>query len=98
MILVKRFETPTGGLMLAVCDKELRGKTFEDGELQLDCASNFYAGDETESSTAQRLLKNCENANLVGEKSVAAAIAAGIVDVDSVKRIKDVPYVQIVRM
>ena len=46
MILVKVHETPNGKL-IAVCDEELLGKRYEEGNKELDLVrySDFYRGE-----------------------------------------------------
>ncbi len=83
--------------VVAICDTELLGKKFEEGIKQLDVRENFYKGDELELEELMLLIKNQarEDAtfNIVGEKSVNAAIEAGIVNEEAVGKIAGIPYV-----
>ncbi len=85
--------------VVAVCDKELLGKKFEEGEFQLDIKESFYKGKETPEEDLIKIMKSFsrEDAtfNIVGKKSVATALKAGIVSEDNVRKIRGIPFVLI---
>ncbi len=85
--------------VIAVCDKELLGKKFEEGKFQLDIKESFYKGKEIHEENLIGIMKSFsrEDAtfNIVGKKSVATALKAGIVSEDDVKKIKGIPFVLI---
>ena len=85
--------------VVAVCDKELLGKKFEEGKFQLDIKESFYKGKETSEEDLIKIMKSFsrEDAtfNIVGKKSVATAMKAGIVSEDDVRKIKGIPFVLI---
>ena len=45
-MLVKVHKNTEGQILLAICDDDLIGKKFEEGNLQLDLSSDFYKGEE----------------------------------------------------
>ena len=90
-ILVKIHES-SGASILAVADKELVGKKFEEGELCLDVTERFYGGEEKTEEEIISLMKESQNINLVGEKAVALGIKAEIITQDSVIKIKGIPH------
>ena len=95
-MIVKIHKTDDGRLILAVCDSELIGKKFEEGNKQLDLDSDFYKGEEkTEKETAD-LMRNSYILNIVGEKSVGLAIKEGLANKETINRISQVPYAQII--
>ena len=83
--------------VVAICDKELLGKVFEEGNSQLDVKENFFKGEE-ETSEEKIIQKMRQMAiedstfNIIGEESINAAIKAGILSEDEVGRIKDIPF------
>ncbi len=85
--------------VVAVCDKELLGKKFEEGKFQLDIKESFYKGKETPEEDIIKIMKSFsrEDAtfNIVGKKSVATALKAGIVSEDNVGKIRGIPFVLI---
>ena len=83
--------------VVAICDSELLGKYFEEGNFQLDVKESFYKGNKkTEQEVIQIILDmKSEDAtfNLVGERAVNAAIKAGLISEDSVRKIQGIPSV-----
>ena len=82
--------------IVAVCDKELLGKRFEEGNFQLDIKENFYRGKETDRLRVIEIMKkrSREDAsfNIVGKKSVAAALEAGIISQEGIGKIQGIPF------
>lgn len=82
--------------VVAICDKELLGKYFEEGKFQLDIKKSFFSGEEFSKEKAIELIKNFsrEDAtfNIVGKKSVDCAIQAGIISKESIKKIQEIPF------
>ncbi|MBI4150522.1 DUF424 family protein [Candidatus Woesearchaeota archaeon] len=77
-----------------MCDADLVGKRFEEGNLQLDLTGDFYAGEEKTETEAGDILRNADHANLVGQKSVALGIQEGIIDEAHVQHVKGIPHTQ----
>ena len=82
--------------IVAICDKELLGKRFEEGEFQLDVKENFFKGDEANEEKVVRIIKqmSAEDAtfNIIGKKSINAALNAGIISENEVGKIQDIPF------
>jgi len=82
--------------IVAVCDAELLGKIFEEGKMQIDVSDAFYGGEKKTDKEVIELLKDSatEDAtfNILGEKSVNAAIKAGIIDGKGIIRIQGIPH------
>ena len=81
--------------IVSLCDKELIGKTFEEGDMQLNVSERFYNGKEASKEEIVQALKGAKTINIVGEKSVALALEAGVITEDSVKKIKGIPHAQV---
>jgi hypothetical protein len=94
MVLIKIHETYRK--IVAVCDKELVGKKFEQGNLQLDVNDNFYGGKEFNDSDALEILKDelSEDAcfNFVGKNAIELGAKAGVINKKRVLMIQDVPH------
>lgn len=84
--------------IIAVCDKELLGKKFVEGKMQLDVAKDFYDGEEMEEIKVINLLKrekeDDSTFNLVGKYSVEAGKKAGIVSNEkgAVLSVQKIPF------
>lgn len=84
-------------LLLAACDSDILGKTFKDGELSIECG-RFYDGEEVSVEEFITQLRQCTIANLLGEKTVHAAVDEGFVDENCIIWIGGVPHAQMVMM
>jgi len=85
--------------IVTIADKELVGKTFEEGILQLNVKESFYKGEIRPKEEIIKIIKDWvkEDAtfNIVGEKSINTAIEAGIINKESVGYINNIPYTMI---
>jgi hypothetical protein len=83
-------------VVVAVCDNDLIGKCFDEGNLQLDVKEGFYKGDEVSYEKAVEIISDMaqEDAtfNIIGEEAVRASIEAGIIEEDDVRKIQGVPF------
>jgi hypothetical protein len=83
--------------VVAVCDSELIGKKFEEGKFQLEIKENFFSGKEmNEEETIEVMQKMADEDatfNIVGEKSINAALKAGIIVEESVCEVQGIPFV-----
>ena len=81
--------------VIVICDKELIGKKFEQGKLSLEITENFFKGEEKSEQEILRMIEiaAAEDAtfNIVGEKSVALSLKAGIIKQEGIMRIQSVP-------
>ena len=78
----------------AVCDTDLMGQKFEEGDLQLDLSSDFYNGDEMNETEVGDLMRNSDGVNLVGENSIKLGLKEGIIDKTHIITIKKIPHAQ----
>lgn len=85
-------------VLIAVCDRDLLGKTFEDGKLQLDINPGFYGQDAASLAEIEAALHEATIANFAGSRAVSCAISLGYVDRGNVLEIAGVPCAQMVRM
>jgi hypothetical protein len=97
MIWIKVYTTQ-GEILLAACDDDLLGKTFEDEELQLVVSESFYGGEKVSHELFIRQLKSATIVNLVGKEVVRIASEIGMVNEDCVLEISGVPHAQIAKM
>ncbi len=82
--------------IVAVCDSDLIGKKFEEDRFQLDIKESFFKGEETSEEKAIEIMKkmSAEDAtfNIVGKKSTKAALKAGIIFQEGIKKIHGIPF------
>jgi len=82
--------------VVAICDEDLLGKRFEDGNKMIDVKESFFKGEKIEEpelfELMQELAKSDATFNIVGEQSVRIALKAGIITKEGIKKIKGIPY------
>ena len=82
--------------VIAISDKELLGKKFEENNSQLNIKESFYKGEEvTEENLIDKirdLALEDSTFNIVGKKSVSCALRAGIILEEGIKKIQGIPY------
>lgn len=85
--------------VVAICDSDILGEKFEEGQFQIDVKEGFYKGEERdEDETKEIILKMAmEDAtfNIVGEKSVNLAISTGIITREGIKTIQGIPFAMV---
>ncbi|MDO8556343.1 MAG: DUF424 family protein [Nanoarchaeota archaeon] len=80
--------------VVALCDKELIGKTLKSGKLHLEVTERFYKGDLRSESEILSIFKDVSNLNILGKRAVALALKAGVITKDHVMMIGKVPHAQ----
>lgn len=82
--------------IVAIADKELIGKQFEEGKRFLDVKPSFYDGEQKTEDEIRELLrfhkKEDATFNFVGEKIINIAIEEGIIHEESIGRVDNIPY------
>jgi hypothetical protein len=81
--------------IVALSDIGLVGKTFEEGIKQIQIKPHFFKGEEKTKEEIIKILKKMQKEdatfNIVGKKSVEAALEAGIIKEKGIIKIQDVP-------
>jgi hypothetical protein len=82
--------------VVAICDRELIGKKFEEGKFQLNVKENFFKGKEVSEKEALEIMKGMKledsTFNIVGKKAVNTALKAEIISSDGIGKIADIPF------
>ncbi|HDR53195.1 MAG TPA: DUF424 domain-containing protein [archaeon] len=93
MLWVRR-HISSKGVILALADRELMDKSFEEGELVLRINS-FFKGvlEMPEEALADR--RGVVAINAVGHRAVAAVVGRGLCGENAPKKVAGVPHVQI---
>ncbi len=102
MIYVKTYPTDNG-YIVAMCDKDLLGKTLSEGKIHLELAryASFYKGDLVSADDAKRemgKIKRLYTANIVGKDAVGVFIELGLAEKGDVKMVSGVPFLQVYQM
>ena len=82
--------------VVALCDAELLGRKLDEGIHQLDVIESFYKDKNVTQEEAIRILQQQaqEDAtfNIIGKKSIAAAIAANLLTKKDVAHLAGIPF------
>lgn len=79
--------------ILAICDKNLLGKKFFDGELQLE-VNEFYNGEEMREEKILEELKDANIVCLIGEESIKFGLKHKLISEGNIIKVKGVPHAQ----
>jgi uncharacterized protein len=84
--------------IIAVCDEELIGKSFSEGNLVLDINERFYKGERLNPKHTLELIKDALNLNIVGDKSIALALKNNIIEKENIIKIEGIPHTQVYQL
>ena len=96
-MIVNERETPKG-LLVSVCDPDILGETFENGNVSLTVTEDFYGGEEVDEAQVIESLDRAAVANLVGVQTIELAIEHGFVAEGNVLEIGETVHAQFLRM
>ena len=96
-MILKERQTPKG-LLVSVCDHDILGETFENGDISLTVTEDFYGGDHVDESAVLESLERAAVANLVGTRAVSLAMEHGFVAEGNVLEIGETIHAQFLRM
>lgn len=86
------------GLLISVCDADVLGETFENGDVSLTVEEDFYEGDEAPPDEVVASLSRASVANLVGARAVGLAIEHGFVEETNVLEFEGTRHAQYLRL
>lgn len=85
-------------VILAVCDEEILGQTFREGEMRITVNEAFYGNERIAAEDVRERFKLATIINLVGNEAVALAVAEGLVDPGNILVIGGVKHAQAVTL
>lgn len=86
----------SGEVLVAVCDKNLLGKKFSEGRLQLEVGERFYKGVLSGEEDAISALNKATIANIVGNNIVEKAVEHSLISPENIIEIGGVKHAQII--
>jgi hypothetical protein len=82
--------------VVAVCDSDLIGRKFQEGNKIIDVRESFYTGEEKSEqeilADMKFLAREDATFNIVGEKSVSLALKAGLITKEGIKKVQGIPF------
>jgi hypothetical protein len=96
-VIVNERETPEGRLV-AVCDDEVLGETFDNNGVPFEVTEEFYDGERADETQVIASLARARVANIVGSRSVDLAVEHGFVEEANVLDIGGTAHAQLLRL
>ncbi|MGM5485339.1 MAG: DUF424 domain-containing protein [Nanobdellota archaeon] len=96
--MISRIHHKDGRSVMTLCDENILGKTFEEGEKILDLSSPFYDGKKISHDYARQFTKTVSSINAAGEESVDFLIKEGLTKEEDVLKIDNIPHIQVTRL
>jgi hypothetical protein len=93
---MKIHQTGTGEI-IAICDAELIGSTYEDEKACVTITPDFFGTEEISADKVEKTLREGGNITMVGTKTIAFAREIGILSEEDIILIQGVPYATILR-
>jgi hypothetical protein len=84
--------------VVAMCDKNLLGKTLKHGDLRFKVSEEFYGGELVDLKVCMKHLERATIANMIGKRTVEAAMNAGFVHEQAILYIEGHPHAQWVKL
>ncbi|MDY0387636.1 MAG: DUF424 family protein [Methanolobus sp.] len=84
--------------IIALCDRELIGKTLKEGNITITISEEFYKGEIVSEKNAIDIISKASNINIFGKNAVACAVDCGVVDKDHIRIIDEVAHAQVFRI
>jgi uncharacterized protein len=80
--------------VIAICDPDLIGKEFAEGNTQLVVSERFYKGDLKSEEEITEIVMSATNINFTGKESVSLGLKLGLITKENIKTIQGVPHAQ----
>ncbi|MHA1606273.1 MAG: DUF424 domain-containing protein [Candidatus Freyarchaeota archaeon] len=81
-------------VIIAICDEEILGKTFREGDLKLEVKKDFYGGRLVPVEDGLKAIERGTIVNLVGNVIISKAVEAGLIPAEGVIKIQGVAHAQ----
>ena len=92
MIYIKIHEAEDRTI-LALCDEDLLGKTFEEHDFILEVKEPFFGKEKKGKEFLTELIKNASNINAVGKETIQFCLDLKIISKEDIKEIQGIPFV-----
>ena len=86
--MLVKVHTAEDRTIIAIADKDLIGKEFEEGEKYLQVSKYFYGGDNIEEDEILKLIPNANSMNIVGKKSIKFCVKNDLVGESHILKVK----------
>ena len=85
-----------GEYIVALCDPEVLGQSFEEGDRCIHVSEQFYKGKLVTIEEGLAAMERASIANIVGERIVSEALKANLIHERGIIRIQNIPHAQLI--
>lgn len=85
-----------GEYIVAICDQEILGQSFEEGDRCIHISEHFYKGKLVSVEEGLAAMEQATIANIVGERIVSEALKANLIQERGIIRIQNIPHAQLI--
>ena len=82
--------------IVAICDSDILGKKFQQGNFQLEVNEGFYCGEKKSPEEIEEIIKDLikedSTFNLVGEQTIKLALKLELIDEEGIIYIQGIPH------
>lgn len=96
MNLIASIKKGPEGLLIIVTDKDILGKIFKEGKVQLDLTKEFYQGTMMNEEKIKESFQKARHLHLTGKEAVALGIKLNLVDTNKILYVKKIPHAEVV--
>jgi len=97
MFYLKTFWTKYN-LLVAICDKELLGKSLKFKDVDVKVSKKFYGGRIVEEKECIEIMEKATIGNLIGKRIVEVALKKGFITKENILYINGIPHAQFVKL
>lgn len=84
--------------IIAVCDKNIIGKSFRKDNLVLNISEDFYKGEIKSIEETKTALTSGENLNIAGNEAINLCLDLGLINKENIKEIEGTQYAMILEL
>jgi len=92
--MIAKEHKSNAGKILSLCDEEIIGKKYKEGDIVLDLSAEFYKGEKVSEEDAIKKLSAAYIVNAAGNNSVNILKEKGIVTDKNIIIIQGIPFCQ----
>ena len=93
--MLVKIHSSNNSLVIAICDKDLIGKTLKDKNLTLKVSEHFYKGKDLNEEEVLKIINKASNINILGKKSISFALKNKLIKKEDIIKVQNAPHAQI---
>ena len=79
----------------AICDEEIIGKRFDEGDIHLEVSERFYNGRLIGDDAAADEMNNARILNITGKNIINLALKKGVIKKSNILQVQRIPHAEV---